>query len=105
MNGSGHHGEHSKSATMGVEAAIPVPCPDDGDYATRYHELHQQLYGYAHDGRQLEITAARVEVVGTTADPPLQPPPPCHDRRNPQKPPRPSSTAAAVTPTSFSVRT
>ena len=57
---------------LGVEAAIPVPCPVDGDYAGRYHELHQQLYGYAHDGRQLEVTAARVEVVGTTADPPLE---------------------------------
>ena len=57
---------------LGVEAAIPVPCPTDGDYAGRYHALHQQLYGYAHDGRQLEVTAARVEVVGTTADPPLE---------------------------------
>ena len=56
---------------QGVEAAIPVPCPETGDYAASYHELHQQLYGYTHDGRPLEITAARVEVIGTTADPPL----------------------------------
>ncbi|MFP6701921.1 MAG: hydantoinase B/oxoprolinase family protein, partial [Planctomycetaceae bacterium] len=57
---------------LGVEAAIAVPCPDDGDYATAYHELHLQLYGYTHQGRELEVTAARVEVVGTTADPPLE---------------------------------
>ena len=57
---------------QGVEAAIAVPCPDDGDYATAYHELHLQLYGYTHQGRELEVTAARVEVVGTTADPPLE---------------------------------
>ena len=57
---------------QGIEAAIPVPCPDDGDYAAAYHELHLQLYGYTHQGRELEVTAARVEVVGTTADPPLE---------------------------------
>jgi len=57
---------------QGVEAAIAVPRPDDGDYASRYAQLHQQLYGYVHRARQLEITAARVEVIGTTADPPLE---------------------------------
>ncbi|MDB5388003.1 MAG: hypothetical protein JWM11_3649, partial [Planctomycetaceae bacterium] len=49
----------------GVEATLNVPCPPDGDYARRYAELHQQLYGYQHAGRALEITAARVEAVGT----------------------------------------
>lgn len=53
----------------GVEATLNVVCPADGDYATRYGELHQQLYGYQHAGRNLEITAARVEVVGTTPQP------------------------------------
>jgi len=55
---------------LGVEATINVPCPADGDYAARYEELHQQLYGYKHTGRRIEIVAARVEVVGRTPDPP-----------------------------------
>lgn len=53
----------------GVEATIRVTCPSDGDYAAKYEELHRQLYGYAHSGRKLEITAARIEVVGRTAEP------------------------------------
>jgi 5-oxoprolinase (ATP-hydrolysing) len=53
----------------GVEATIRVICPLDGDYAARYEELHRQLYGYIHSGRKLEITAARVEVVGLTTEP------------------------------------
>lgn len=56
---------------VGVEATIRVPSPADGDYAAKYDELHRQLYGYAHAGRKLEITAARVEVVGLTAEPPV----------------------------------
>jgi 5-oxoprolinase (ATP-hydrolysing) len=55
---------------LGVEATINVPCPADGDYAARYEELHQQLYGYRHNGRKIEIVAARVEVVGRIPDPP-----------------------------------
>jgi 5-oxoprolinase (ATP-hydrolysing) len=54
---------------QGVEATLDVPCPDDGDYARRYAELHRQHYGYVHASRPLEITAARVEVVGATPDP------------------------------------
>ncbi|MBS0263311.1 MAG: hydantoinase B/oxoprolinase family protein, partial [Planctomycetes bacterium] len=55
---------------QGVEATINVPCPADGDYAGRYQDLHQQLYGYRHASRPIEIVAARVEVVGRTPDPP-----------------------------------
>jgi len=55
---------------QGVEATINVRRPEDGDYARRYEELHQQLYGYRHSGRGIEITAARVEVVGLTVNPP-----------------------------------
>jgi 5-oxoprolinase (ATP-hydrolysing) len=55
---------------QGVEAALNVVCPYDGDYAARYQQLHQQLYGYKHTNRAIEITAARIEVVGRTADPP-----------------------------------
>jgi 5-oxoprolinase (ATP-hydrolysing) len=55
---------------QGVETTINVSSPPDGDYAARYAELHQQLYGYQHRGRGIEIVAARVEVVGRTPDPP-----------------------------------
>lgn len=54
---------------VGVESVIRVTCPDDGDYAAKYAEIHQQLYGYAHADRKLEVTVARVEVVGMTVDP------------------------------------
>ncbi len=55
---------------QGIESTINVTCPEDGNYARRYEELHQQLYGYTHSGRSIEMTAARVEVVGVTANPP-----------------------------------
>ncbi|MGQ0636067.1 MAG: hydantoinase/oxoprolinase family protein, partial [Planctomycetaceae bacterium] len=54
----------------GIEAAINVALPDDGDYRGQYEALHQQLYGYVHRGREVEIVAARVEVVGVTPEPP-----------------------------------
>jgi 5-oxoprolinase (ATP-hydrolysing) len=56
----------------GVEAVINVVEPDDGDYATRYQQLHQQLYGYTHSGRGIEVAAARVEVVGKMAQPAVE---------------------------------
>ncbi|HUE13907.1 MAG TPA: hydantoinase B/oxoprolinase family protein [Planctomycetaceae bacterium] len=55
---------------QGVESAINVVRPADGDFAARYGELHEQLYGYRRDGRALEVVAARVEVVGTMPEPP-----------------------------------
>ena len=54
----------------GVESTINVPWPADGDFAARYGQLHEQLYGYRREGRALEIVAARVEVVGTLPEPP-----------------------------------
>ena len=74
----------------GVESTINVPCLDDGDYARRYDELHQQLYGYVHAGREIEITAARVEVVGRMTEPPIQTQP-VESRR-----PEPSDTTEIV---------
>ena len=55
---------------QGVEATINVTCPADGDYAAEYERLHEQLYGYRHQNRPMEITVARVELVGKTTDPP-----------------------------------
>jgi 5-oxoprolinase (ATP-hydrolysing) len=53
----------------GLDAWLTIPEPADGDYVAAYGEAHQKLYGYRHDGRALEIMAARVEVVGRTVDP------------------------------------
>jgi 5-oxoprolinase (ATP-hydrolysing) len=55
----------------GVEATITVPRPTNGDYAAGYGRRHEQLYGYRHDARPIEIAALRVEVVGRTPDPPV----------------------------------
>jgi 5-oxoprolinase (ATP-hydrolysing) len=70
----------------GVESTINVPRPDDGDYAARYEALHEQLFGYRHTGRGLEVTAVRVEVVGTLEAPP-----------EPTTPPRPRRPQPAET--------
>jgi 5-oxoprolinase (ATP-hydrolysing) len=73
----------------GVESTINVPRPDDGDYAARYEALHEQLFGYRHGGRGLEVTAVRVEVVGTL-ETPLEPATPPQPRR-----PQPAETTRA----------
>jgi 5-oxoprolinase (ATP-hydrolysing) len=54
---------------QGIESTINVPWPADGDFAARYGQLHEQLYGYRREGRALEIVVARVEVVGTLPEP------------------------------------
>jgi len=48
----------------GVDAYLNVAEPSDGDYVAAFREAHQQLYGYIHKDRPLEIVAARVEAVG-----------------------------------------
>lgn len=55
---------------QGVESTMNVVRPPDGDFAVRYGQLHEQLYGYRREGRPLEVVAARVEVVGTMPEPP-----------------------------------
>lgn len=53
---------------QGVEASLTVPePPGETTYAAAYAHQHEQLYGYGHGSRPLEIVAARVEVVGRTA--------------------------------------
>ncbi len=64
---------------LGIEAAINVPLPRDRtsseqttkELIARYEAQHQQLYGYLHKQRAIEITAVRVEVVGRMTEPPL----------------------------------
>lgn len=54
---------------QGVESSINVAAPEDGDWRGAYEAVHQRRYGYCHSDRELEIVAARVEVVGTTPEP------------------------------------
>jgi 5-oxoprolinase (ATP-hydrolysing) len=70
----------------GFDAYLTIPEPPPGDaaatYTAGYAAEHNRLYGYVHENRPLEIVAARVEVVGRTADvtPPSQEP----EERHPQ---------------------
>ncbi len=51
----------------GLDAWLTIEEPEDGDYQSAYEARHQQLYGYRHHNRPLEIVAARVEVTGKTS--------------------------------------
>ena len=51
-------------------ATSRLPWPADDDFAAAFAAEHRQRYGYAHDGRPLEIVAARVEVVGSRGERP-----------------------------------
>jgi len=53
---------------QGAEATINVVRPDDGDYAREFERSHRQLFGFIRAGRGMEAVAARVEVIGRTAD-------------------------------------
>ena len=87
--------DRSICATTGVESTINVPRPADGDFAARYGELHEQLYGYRREGRPLEIVAARVEVVGTLPEPPDPAVEPvAAAARSRRRRPKPGSTAS-----------
>ena len=52
---------------QGVDSYLTIPWPADGDFAAAFAAAHRQRYGYTHDGRPLEIAAARVEVTGRVA--------------------------------------
>lgn len=55
---------------QGFESTINVAEPGDGNWRSAYESLHQTRYGYCHAERDLEIVAARVEVVGSMPEPP-----------------------------------
>ncbi|MCA9097332.1 MAG: hydantoinase B/oxoprolinase family protein, partial [Planctomycetaceae bacterium] len=50
---------------QGVETALNIPLPDDGDYSKAFEAQHRRIYGYVHPNRPLEIVTVRIEVVGT----------------------------------------
>jgi 5-oxoprolinase (ATP-hydrolysing) len=71
----------------GVDAAILVDAGESNtsaaELATRYNAQHQQLYGYTHASRPIEIVAARVEVVGVMPEPDEHPAEPRNRRPEP----------------------
>ncbi len=55
---------------LGAETTLNIARPEDGDYQHAFVARHQELYGYTHPDKSLEVTAARVEVVGKFPHPP-----------------------------------
>ena len=56
----------------GVDASLTIPCRrrTTGErLAEAFCAEHRKLYGYVHEGRELEIVAARVEVRGQSSPP------------------------------------
>lgn len=53
---------------QGVDSYLTIPWPADEEFAREFSAAHRRRYGYVHEGRPLEIAAARVEVVGQVAD-------------------------------------
>ena len=54
---------------VGMDAFLSVPFDDKVHLPAEFERQHRQLYGYLHENRPLEIVAARIEAVGTTAPP------------------------------------
>jgi 5-oxoprolinase (ATP-hydrolysing) len=53
---------------QGFDAWLTIAEPDGHRYAEEFARQHRQLYGYVHEGRPLEIVAARVETIGRMDD-------------------------------------
>ncbi len=51
----------------GQDTAISIDGPQDGDWRAAFERGHEQLYGFVHADREVEIHAARLEVAGTTS--------------------------------------
>jgi 5-oxoprolinase (ATP-hydrolysing) len=52
---------------QGIDSYLTIPWPADDDFATAFAAAHHERYGYTHEGRPLEIAAARIEVTGRVA--------------------------------------
>lgn len=52
----------------GVDSCLTIEWPTDDDFAAAFSAEHMRRYGYTHGDRPLEIAAARVEVMGHSAD-------------------------------------
>jgi 5-oxoprolinase (ATP-hydrolysing) len=53
----------------GVEAALFIEEPPDGNYASAFEAEHVKIYGYAHAHRAIEAVSARVEAALPSATP------------------------------------
>jgi 5-oxoprolinase (ATP-hydrolysing) len=60
---------------VGQDAALTIEQPGDNDWRAAFERRHQQLYGFTHPGRAVEIHTARLEVIGWTPKPRTPPPP------------------------------
>lgn len=55
---------------LGAETTINVTWSDHESPQSTFARTHKQLYGYEHRDRAIEVTVARVEVVGRISEPP-----------------------------------
>jgi len=53
---------------QGVDSYLTIAWPADDDFGRDFSAAHRERYGYVHEGRPLELAAARVEVVGRIAE-------------------------------------
>lgn len=51
----------------GLDAFLTIERPTDGDYAAAYVAEHRRRFGYAHEGRPLELVALRVDASAPAA--------------------------------------
>lgn len=52
----------------GVDAALVIAEPADGDFAVAFAAEHQRLYGYLQPQRPIEVTAVHVETLGRSRE-------------------------------------
>ena len=52
---------------VGTDAALNVPFAALDEVSTQFQQQHQQLFGYTQPNREIEVVAARVQVVGKVA--------------------------------------
>lgn len=57
----------------GAETALAVVAPEDGDWLRAFGEAHRARFGYERQGREIEVTAVRVQARGEEAAPEPQP--------------------------------
>ena len=51
------------------DASLTIEEPHDGDWRRAFEQHHQQLYGFTHPGRAIEVYAARLELTGRMPKP------------------------------------
>lgn len=49
---------------QGVESALLIEAPPEGDYRKAFEQLHRQQFGYLHQSRPIEVIAVATELTG-----------------------------------------